>query len=160
MEASSAEQGPLLGDPKDHGCVHFLGGQSMVMECCLQWKQKIQNVQGQRNLRRWSKAFYLSQSVSHLPKGLERGPIPTFTVTELCDHKYLEILSSYFLTIGQAGFEKWWTLGCQFSSWLDFHAEVEMQCKVWETKISDPSTDATLSSVLSVPPGLAWPPTT
>lgn len=31
VEASSAERGPLLGDPIDHGCVHFLGGQSMVM---------------------------------------------------------------------------------------------------------------------------------
>lgn len=69
------------------------------MECCLQWKPRIQNVQGQRNLRKWSKAFYLSKSVSHFPKGLGRGPVPNFTVTELCD---LEVPSSYFLIIGQS----------------------------------------------------------
>lgn len=83
VEASSAEWGPWLGDPKDHRCIYFLGGQRMVMECCLQWKPRIQNVQGQRNLRKWSKAFYLWKSVSHFPKGLGRGPIPNFTVRTL-----------------------------------------------------------------------------
>lgn len=87
VEASSAEWGPWLGDPKDHRCIYFLGGQRMVMECCLQWKPRIQNVQGQRNLRKWSKAFYLWKSISHFPKGLGRGPIPNFTVTELWDHR-------------------------------------------------------------------------
>lgn len=48
--ASSAEWSPLLGGPKDHQCIHFLGGQKMMaMESFLQWKPKIQNEQGQRN---------------------------------------------------------------------------------------------------------------
>lgn len=74
--------------------------------------------------------------------------------------KYLEIPSSYFLTIGQAGFEKWRTLRCSFQA--DWISMLKERCNARSEKLRspDPSTDATVSSVVSVPPGLAWPPTT
>lgn len=63
VEASSAEWGPLLGGPKGHQCIHFLGGQRMPMESFLQWEPKAQHEEGQRNQE---------NEVSHFPKGVER----------------------------------------------------------------------------------------
>lgn len=97
------------------------------MECCLQWKPRIQNVQGQRNSRKRSKAFYLSKSVI-FQKDWKEDPFLL-----LQSHNFVTIQdlatipSSYFLTIGQ-GLRNEGFLDASFQAgWISMLKE---RCKV------------------------------
>lgn len=68
-----------------------------------------------KELRKCSKAFYLSKSLSHFPKGGERGSIPTFIVTDLCDNCRPEPVKSQLFLI-KAGLRPEGILGCHFTS--------------------------------------------
>lgn len=115
--------GSLVRPPKTI-CIHFWGGQRMAMECCLQWRPRIQMYRGKETQENGVRHSIYQNLI--FQKDWKEDPFLLLQSQNFVTIQDLAVIpSSYFLTIGQ-GLRNEGLLDASFQAdWISMQKEMQ-----------------------------------